>query len=359
MRRVAATLLLVASLPLAARAQEVRQVRVAVVAFGTGEAVGFSVVAAPALGIERFAGASGVVVVAAPPGELRLSVKRLGFVPKDTLIVVSGEPGQSVVIALERLVLRLNEVRVEAWPPCAEPGIPRQDRDPQGWTVVEQLRQNAERFDLLVRTYPFLYTAERTVSARTGLEVETVESVDTILVAGDPPWEYRPGAVLRRQSRGLIFSSATYAMRLPTLRHFASRAFLDNHCFHVAGIEDKAGQRLLRMDIVASQRLRDADVNVAVWLDTADFRLRFATLALTRIPNQMRHLERLTTEITYLELLPYVPVMYVTVAENVERGDPLVARRWYERQQVLDVRYLGAHPDSARPDEGATRPPPR
>jgi hypothetical protein len=145
-------------------------------------------------------------------------------------------------------------------------------------------------------------------------------------------------------------------MQLPSLRDFASSAFIDNHCFHVAGIEEKAGQRQLRMDIVAAERLRDPDVNGAVWLDTTDYRIRFASLVLTMIPRQLRHLATVTSEITFLELIPFVPVMYVTQGENIEKGNGTVRLRYLERQQVLDVRYLGPRPDESRPDPTATRP---
>lgn len=356
-RRVALLIAAASALAASAAAAQARQVTIQVQAAGDRSILGHSVIAIPALDFERFTGPSGSLVVAAPSGALAVSVKRLGFVPKDTLLEVGDAPTQRFVVALDRLSVRLGEVRVDAWPPCLEPGIPHEIRQREAWAVVGQLRQNAERFDLLVKTYPFIYTAERTFSWRAGDGPEITQLVDTILLPGDPAWRYRPGTLVRAQGRGLIFSSRSYTMVLPTLRDFASRAFLDNHCFHLAGVEEKAGQRLLRMDIVAAERLKDPDVNVAVWLDTTEFRIRFATLELTKYPAQLKDLARTRSEITYLELLPFVPVMYVTTGENLEKGAAATARRLLERQQVLDVRYLGAHPDSSRPDAATTRPP--
>jgi hypothetical protein len=221
--------------------------------------------------------------------------------------------------------------------------------------VLEQLAQNADRNGLMLKTYPFTYTVERTLSEAMPGKPDIVTSVDTLLYPGEPAWTYRPGTVMQG-SRG-AFRSRNYAMRLPSLRDFASREFIAAHCFHVAGVEEKAGQRLLRLDAVASERLREIDVNVAIWLDTAEYRIRFAKLTLTRIPDGWRHLARLTTEITYLELIPFVPVMYLTDAENLERAAPDKARRWLERHQILDVGFLGARPDDPRPDSAAVRPP--
>lgn len=360
MRRAALAPLLAAAWGLLAPVvgAQVRQVIVQARSAVDGSALGYAVVAVPALGIERLTGASGAVVVAAPPGALRISVKRLGFEPRDTVVTITEAVGQRIDVALRRLSLRLGEVRVEAWPACTAPGVPDRTAQPEAFHVVEQLRQNAERNELLLRAYPFVYLSERMLSYRDGDAPEEVtERVDTLLLAGDPLWRYAPGNLIERRSAGLILSRASYAMRLPSLRDLASPAFLANHCFHVAGIEEKAGQRLLRMDIVAADRLREPDVNVAVWLETADFRIRFSSMVLTRIPRQLGHLRQVTSEVTYLDLLPYVPVMYFTLGENAERGDAATARRWIERQQVLDVRYLGPRPDSTGADTAATRPP--
>jgi hypothetical protein len=326
-----------------------------------GPPLSHAVIAVPALGIERFSGERGAVIVAARPGPMRVTVKRLGYEPKDTVLQVTEAPTQVVSIALTRLLLVLDEVRVAAWPACTEPGAPSPDTAPGAGAarVLEQLRQNAERFDLLRRTYPFIYSAERMFTYRLGEAPEVTQLVDTMLLSGDPPWAYRPGTLLASSRAGLILNRRTYTMRLPTLSDFASRAFVETHCFHLAGVEEKAGQRLLRMDIVASERLRSSDVNVTVWLDTADFRLRFAAMELTRIPSQIRGLTRMTSEVTYLELIPFVPVMFFTVGENLERGSAGEERRLLERQQVLDVRYLGPRPDSAGVDAAATRPPPQ
>jgi hypothetical protein len=335
-----------------------RPVTIEVVSSPNGAPLGYAVVGIAALGIERFTGENGAVSLLLNPGQVRVSAKRLGFLPKDTIITIGDAPLQRVRISLVRLTYSLRTVRVDAKRECAVPGTPRADVDPVSRDVLEQLKQNAERFDLLLKTYPFVYTLERTLSETQGVGGAEINSkVDTMLLSGLPRWSYKPGTLLYRSGRS--FRSNEYSMRLPSLRDFASPAFIDNHCFRVVGVEEKAGQRLLRMDIVAAARLRDPDVDATVWLDTTDFRIRFATLELTRLRQVGRELERVTSEITYLELLPYVPVMYHTFATNFERAEAAIAWRWLERQQVLDVQYLGAHPDSTRRDSTATRPPDR
>lgn len=366
MRRAARVVLLAGSCaflasPVAAQDRVDRLVTIQARSAPDGLPLGHAVIAVPELGIERFTGERGAVIVAARPGPLRVSVKRLGFEPKDTVLQVSDAPTQVIAVTLTRLTIQLDSVRVEAWPACTEPGPPSADAGSgaDAAHVLEQLRQNAERFDLLRRSFPFIYSTERVFTYRLGEAPEVTQAVDTMLLSGDPPWRYRPGTLLASSRAGLILNRRTYTMRLPTLSDFASRAFVETHCFHLAGIEEKAGQRLLRMDIVAAERLRSSDVNVTVWLDTADFRLRFAAMELTRIPSQIRGLTRMTSEVTYLELIPFVPVMFFTVGENLERGSAGEERRLLERQQVLDVRYLGPRPDSTGTDTTATRRPGR
>src|SRR5690606_33240629 len=225
-------------------------------------------------------------------------------------------PGQRVVIALTRVSFELAAVEVVAWPPCRRPGIPRRGGDAQLRGIVEQLRQNAERFRLLTTTYPFSYTSERELSRRVLDGAEGIESVDTILVAGAPDWRYEPGRII---SRDRSDGTRGWFMHIPILSDLAEDRFIEHHCYHVAGPEDQEGDGLLRLDIVAAQRLRGPDVSVTVWLDPVGFQLRFATFTLSRIPPQFRDLMHLVSRVTYVEVAPFIPVMHETVAENLMR----------------------------------------
>jgi hypothetical protein len=306
--------------------------------------LGYSVVAAPALGLERFTGASGSVVLPIPAaGPVRLRIKRLGFTPKDTTVLVSGARTQSVTIALARVSFRLEEVRVVAWPPCEQPGIGT-DTDGALRGIVDQLRQNAERFRLLITTYPFLYTMQRQFGERMPDGSYVASMQDVIPVNGTPEWTYRPGTLVAREPR-----STQWVMRIPQLSDLAEEAFVDNHCFHVAGLEEKEGKRLLRLDIVAADALRDTDVNVSVWLDPEAYQLRHATFTLTKPPRAIRGLISVTSTVRYREVIPFVPVMELLVAENVSetRTRGKIARKVFiERQTIQDLIYRSARPDS-------------
>ncbi len=325
-----------------------------------GAGLGHSVISLPELGLERFVGAGASVVFPIPPGSTHLVVKRLGYLPKDTTILVTDAPSQVITIVLTQLSVRLGAVQVADWPPCLDPGLPHPVTDRDGWNVIEQLQQNAERYRLLERSYPFLYTYERSFARRSAEGLEVVERTDTSAMSSQPNWSYKPGTVVRTVRRALSRSNDSYAMRIPSLRDIGDASFIANHCFHLAGIEEKGGQRLVRLDIVAAEALKSADVNIVAWLDTADFRLRAASFHLTRIPSALAEIERVTSEAFYLEVIPFVPVLYSTTAERIERLRGGTRVTHIERQLVLDLEFVDAvpegHPQPTRPAPRRRRP---
>lgn len=318
--------------------------------------LGYSVVSLPALGVERFTSASGVVVMpVGAPGALRLRVKRLGYTPLDTTVTLTDAAVQEVTVALARVSYRLDAVRVVSWPTCRRPGITA-DTDPQLRGIVDQLRQNAERYRLLTRSYPFVYTVSRQFGHRATDGSVILESGDAIIVSGTPEWTYRPGSLIGRETA--LGTRSVWVMRIPSISDLAEDVFVDNHCFHVAGLEEKEGQRLLRLDIVAAQRLKGVDVNAVVWLDPQDYQLRYASYTLTKAPPQVRGLLHSTSHSTYRELIPFVPVLDLTVAENTfqEGRSRTTTKVMVERQRTERVMFRGARPEGVSAD---SVPPPR
>lgn len=343
-----ALLIFLAAAPLA-QAQEPEPapqipLRVFVVTALESAPLGYSVVSIPAQSVERFTDATGrVVLPVAGTGRVLLRIKRLGFVPRDTTVMVT-EPGQAVTVALSRVSFNLAAVRVVAWPPCRRPGIPRRGGDAQLRGIVEQLKQNAERYRLLVKSFPFSYQSERELSRKEPNGQPEIERTDTITVSGKPDWTYRPGRMLARDpSQGVN----QWIMHIPVLSDLADESFIDNHCFHVAGLEQKEDQRLLRIDIVAAERLKSADVNVSVWLDPQGFQLRYASFTLTNFSRSFPTLLHVVSHVDYVEVAPSIPVMQQTVAENLvqelSRGRGATTM-FAERQTILRLTFHGARP---------------
>jgi hypothetical protein len=322
----------------AAEAQSPIGVRVDVVTQEGGLALAYAVVSAPSQDIERFTDVAGRVVLPLRPGRVQLRVKRLGYVPRDTTVEVTTVPGQAVRVALARVSFNLEAVRVVSWPPCTRPGIPRRGGDSQLRGIVDQVRQNAERYRLLTKMFPFTYDAERAFTRKDDGGPIIPDRTDTISVRSDVAFWYRPGRILMRERDG----ESEWKMRIPTLSDLADEQFIDSHCFHIAGLEAKRDQRLLRIDIVAAQRISTPDVNVSVWLDPEGFQLRHATFTLVRafaFPNLLH----LVSSADYVEVVPFVPVMHETITENLVRGDS-VTSSYIERQTIVRLTFTGARP---------------
>lgn len=344
----------------AATAGPTRSLIVRVVTAPEGAPLGYSVVQVPGSGLERFTNASGVVAVPVPAsGPVRLVVKRLGFTPKDTTVAPGAGASASVTVALARVSFRLQAVTVVAWPPCRRPGLGRRSgASDEVRAVVEQLRQNAERYRLLTTDYPFIYLSRRDFGVKQQDGRETYDRTDTIRVSGRPDWSYRPGTLVARETNA--DGSREWVMRIPSIADLASDLFIDNHCFHVAGLEEKGGRRLLRIDIVAADRLKGTDVTVVAWLDPDGFALRHATFTLSKVPPQFPDLLTMSSRVEYAELIPFVPVMEVMVAESLLRGRPrgAPAQVALERQRIERVLFVGATPEGLALDSVPSTPRP-
>jgi hypothetical protein len=304
-----------------------------------GQPLGYSVVLVPAQGIERFTDASGRALLRVQAGRVLLRVKHLGYTPRDTTVEVPDGTTTTVRVALTRVSYVLDPVQVVAWPPCRRPGLPRRGGDERVRGIVEQLRQNAERYRLLTTSYPFWYLSEREFTKREPGVAPQREGFDTIRVSGRPEWRYRPGGLVSRdRSHGVN----QWIMHIPVLSDLADEAFIGAHCFHVAGVEHKGDEQLLRIDIVAAQRLRSADVNVSVWLDPTDYGLRHASFTLTNT-RQFPDLLHMISSVEYVEVVPGVPVMHRTTAENLVQGTT-GAVTYTERQAIVLLTFEGARP---------------
>lgn len=307
----------------------------------------YAVVELPELGVERFTNSAGMIALPLErTGATRIRVRRIGFTPRDTVITVERTGAVEITVALTRVSYRLSEVRVVAWPPCREPGIPKRQADPLVVGILGQVQENAKQYRLLVEKYPFEYAMERQVGRKRPDGRIVADATDTTTIASRSEWRYRPGQIVRRE---MGRATSPWVMMLPTLLDLADRSFIESHCFHVAGLEEKEGHRLLRVDLVAAERIKSPDVNASLWLDPVGYQLRFASFTLTRIPSQFRELSEVTSETAFRELFESVPIIAAVDAEQTfrePRPRTLVsATAFTEKQRVVRVTFLGARPD--------------
>jgi hypothetical protein len=313
-----------------------------VVAQESGERLAHSVIAVPALEIRRFADDSGTFALRElPAGSFVVSVRRLGYAPKDVMLAVREGAHDSLRIELTRVAVKLAPVQVRADPPCTTPGL-HAVKDSALTTVLTQLRMNGEQYRLLAERYPFVYSQERIVSSELKSGETRIDTIDTLVVGSKPPWRYRPGRMLTRlsgrQRGGLFFN-------IPTLLDFADPLFLDNHCFADGGLDHVDGSDLIRIDLVAWARITTPDVNGSIFLDPRTFQIRRSVLRLSRNPKVSGLMEMEVTTV-FQEALASIPI--VSQVLGVQRFDPRGTRRdfvaAYEHHRLVGFRFVGTRP---------------
>jgi hypothetical protein len=316
-----------------------------------GQPIPYAVVALlPGLG-QRFtddAGAFGFTLVA--PGTYRVLARQVGFRPKDTTVVVAPNATTVVRLSLEHLTVQLAEIKVVASRGCTAPGPPDSLVSPDLAAIFDQLKLNAERYRLLVSSYPFRFRMER-VFVNYAENGEVVDSLtDTVSYRSNAGPGYRPGQVVgfgrgRGNEVGLV-------LNLPTLADFADSSFQANHCFAYAGMVEDEDTSAVRFQYEPTVLLRTPDIEGYVDLDPVTFQVRRALVRLTHPVRALQGLSEASSTIYFAEIYPNVVVQrrIVSVSLPVLRLDVKNRiARYTQTQRMLEVRFLTPLPGNPPP----------
>jgi hypothetical protein len=344
-------LLVAAAAP--ARAQQHGEVR-GMVRTAIGDPVPYAVVSLSPGFTQRFTNDSGDFhFFGVRPGRYRLLARQIGYQPESTTVVVVADSVTDVTVSLEHLTVELSEINVveEKVPPltpwrCSDPGPPDPTRDQALGEVFEQLRQNAERYWLLADSYPVLYRMVRRTGYvdRAGRAVLT-SGADTVSLRTDSRWHYAPGHLVA-EFRGPSGGTELQA-NLPTLPDLADTAFQRTHCFRLAGVDTLEGGRYLRVDFRAADRLLEPDADGAVYLDTATYVIRYATVRLTHPERVTTGLAGLTATERFREIASAL-VIVDSISSDQEGYEGLTRRTRVEEQRLLDLFFLRPLPRARR-----------
>jgi hypothetical protein len=311
-----------------------------VVARGTGETLAYSIVGLPSLARERFATDSGTFYFAQlPTGSLALRVRRLGYAPIDTVVTISMDQSTTVRIELTCIAVQLGRITVSAHPPCLNPGPPTVQKDSGLAVLFTQLRMNAEQYKFLADQYPFEYAVEIVRSTRLKAD-GSVRNDGRALQRLDakPPWSYRPGRVLSRRGRNFFF-------HIPTLIDFADHNFLVQHCFHFGGIQTVDETPLIRIDVVAAERIKEPDVNGTIYLHPETFQVHRSVLRLSRPHKDFRDMTDLDVTTTFEEIMPSISI--ISHVRSVQTMAPAAKTDFdaaYEEQRLISFQFLRKKP---------------
>ncbi|MEO7368898.1 MAG: carboxypeptidase regulatory-like domain-containing protein [Gemmatimonadaceae bacterium] len=317
-----------------------------IVAQGTGRPIPFSTVRLEPIGRERFTDKEGAFVYyAVAPGKYKLHVRQVGYLPEDTTFIVSARVPLNVVVTMNRIAAALDEVKVTAPPRlCLVPNDFGAVADSELSIVLEEAKKNAEREQLLRRTYPFEYKIAQTHDTYDIDARNHALQYDTADFRSDDSWRYKRGKIVTND-RNKLFGNVRL-MRLPTLSDLADRSFLTNHCFKYAGVVDQNGARTHRIDFSPDSLLIAPDVEGSIFMDSATYKIRRAEFRLTRGGTVKPAILGMEVTTTYREILPNVSLF-----DEIRSTQPLGAIKpggnrieSREAQQLLSFRFLLSSP---------------
>lgn len=317
-----------------------------IVAEGTATPIPYTTVRLQPVGRDRFTDRAGkFVYYSIAAGEYRLQVRMVGYIPIDTAIVVKANSPLAVSIVMKRIPTALEAVEVKAAPRlCLFPDEMGYVPDPELATILEEARKNAQREQLLRRTYPFEYRLAQSHETYDRRTRASAVQYDTVTYRSDDNWRYRQGRVVR-DDRNRIFGEVRL-MRLPTLADLADRTFLAAHCFKYSGVVDEQGRRAHRIDFLSDSNLVAPDVEGSIYLDSATYLIRRAQFRLTRGGTVKPPILGMEVTTTYREILPNVTLF--DEIRSVQQLPPTIprteGREFREVQQLETYRFLYSGP---------------
>jgi hypothetical protein len=296
----------------------------------------------------RFTNDSGVFAFRdLAPGDYRVVVRAIGYLPFDSVITVGRDP-IVLHVALRPLAIELPPVTVVASRACLQPGPPARYSEPELAAIFDQLRENADRYRLLSDAYPFKYWIQRQVwnEPAASPRADSVV-VDTLELQSDVRYPYKPGGLIITQigPRG----RAERTLRLPTVIDLADSVFHAAHCFSFSGIDHLDGGSQWRVEFLAAERLRAPDVAGSAWLDSSTYELRHLTFRLTRPERAATSLGALEVTVEFGQLFPSVTVPMPIAATSTAKTRSRRPVTGHEVQRLLRVDFLNGGPGSQAP----------
>gem|GEM_PF-782989 len=313
----------------------------AVVSEGTGTPLPYSTVRLQPLGRERFTdNIGGFVYYAITPGEYKLQVRMVGYIPIDTVLVVKSGNPVVLTVTMKRIATALEAVEVTAPPRrCLFPDEMGFVADPELATILDEARKNAQREQLLRRTYPFEYKLAQSHDTYDVSNKTSSLQYDTVTYRSDDSWRYRKGRVVS-DDLNRIFGEVRL-MRLPTVADLADRNFLSAHCFKYSGVVDENGKPAHRIDFLPDSNLVAPDVEGSIYLDSATYLIKRAQFRLTRGGTVKPAILGMEVTTTYKEILPNVALFdEIRSVQPLPSGTVGQAREFRETQRLMTYRFL-------------------
>ncbi len=301
----------------------------------TGEPVPYATVTLVGTDRSRFVDASGHFRLARlTPRRYALRARQIGYAPLDTTVDVGPAPAiATVTLRMHCAAVLLKLVRVIGRRPkgCVATGPPNPAADPELAALFLLVRENVDRYRLLLEEYPFQYVREERRDLLNGGRTRLL-SLDTVAYDSRAQHQYRAGAVVYTEGKRRY-------MYLPTFADLGDTAFLAAHCFSMGVFQHSRRGSTFRLDFKPADRLHTPDVAGSVYLDAQRFVVRRAEFHLTRSQDAHPPVMDLSVTATFRDFVPLVPIL-----DSVE-GHQTVAVVGHdlagiEREIPGDVQYV-------------------
>ena len=253
---------------------------------------------------------------------LRLRVRQVGYQPLKRTLERAAVSDEATTFAMSKVAYVISPVKATGHCVTTDDSASLE----LSVSVLDQLKQGAEKYNEFRLLYPF----EANVERRTARIPET-GSVTHILQENEKfqseTWElpYRPGDIVE-YSRYSSFNAPV--LSLSTL---GDSVFWDNHCFIARGIESYRGIRAVRLEFSPITDLQGPDWMGAALLDSATSNLLRVEFHLVNL-DAAKGLRRLDGYQTFSSPSPFVII------------PDSIAAIWWTREMSNDDR------DSGRPD---------
>ena len=274
---------------------------------------------------------------------MRLRFKRIGFVPKDTLVALAPGDTTRIRVEMTRLIIQLPTVIVSGGCTNKTPFEPKPAILAE---LFDQVNQNAERMTLLAMAKPFVMRASSVGGLRNPDKPFVPMRVDTLERGPLPVVRYEPKRVARRGSGSYAGSWRIY---MPELTDFADTAFTNNHCFRYAGQTRFDTDSVIAVEFEPVPWLdKEVDIKGTIYLRVDGYQLVALVARTSRMPPDSRHIADYTHRTRFKEVVPGIPVMFEWELRNVFRnGSP----PFVQTGKVFDIRWTdstGAKIDTVR-----------
>lgn len=307
-----------------------------VISAETREPLGLTIVTLhPGLGTQFTDAAGGFSFGEVRAGTYLLSARQIGHVPLDTQVVVRKDTVAIVRVELRHLAVEIPPVSAVAeW--CAKPGTP-DSSDAALLAAFDQLQENARRYGLLVKQYPFQYVLE--LSERTMYQPGDTGKpyVRKVRFSSGDDQPYEVGRVVRPAWGPWGNPATVTVIQSAELDDFGNPSFIKNHCFRLAGLDTIGGEPLVRIDFEPANNIATADMAGSAYLHPTTYAVRYTRTSLTRPERSaltdVRSMNFLTR---FREIAPGVPLQdSLTVVTTYRYG----RRAKIDTQRTLDIRF--------------------